>query len=269
MMWLLAALYHDLPEVGDVDKPKLVFFFDEAHLLFDDASKALLDQIEQVVRLIRSKGVGVFFVTQSPKDVPATCSASSGIGCSTRCARSRRTTRRRCRAAARTFPEDDVLRHRGDADVARHRRGARHRARRRGVPTPPFATRLSRPRRAWGRSRRTRCRPTSGSRRGSRSTARRWIGKARARCWPAGWSGRRRPRLHPLRLGEDRQADQDDRVGGGWRGGGRSLELDRADDWTGGSAGIVRIAGSQAGVGDPTEPVVRAPPPAHSNASFT
>ncbi len=69
-MWLLADLFHDLPEVGDVDKPKLVFFFDEAHLLFHDASEAFLDQIAQTVRLIRSKGVGVFFVTQSPTDVP-------------------------------------------------------------------------------------------------------------------------------------------------------------------------------------------------------
>src|SRR5215207_8567002 len=70
LMWLLADLFHDLPEVGDIDKPKLVFFFDEAHLLFNDASKAFLDQIAQTVRLIRSKGVGVFFVTQSPTDVP-------------------------------------------------------------------------------------------------------------------------------------------------------------------------------------------------------
>jgi DNA helicase HerA-like ATPase len=70
LMWLLADLFHDLPEVGDADKPKLVFFFDEAHLLFDDASKAFLDAIAQTVRLIRSKGVGVFFVTQSPTDVP-------------------------------------------------------------------------------------------------------------------------------------------------------------------------------------------------------
>ena len=70
LMWLLADLFHDLPEVGDVDKPKLVFFFDEAHLLFRDASKAFLETIAQTVRLIRSKGVGVFFVTQSPTDVP-------------------------------------------------------------------------------------------------------------------------------------------------------------------------------------------------------
>ncbi|HWJ65231.1 MAG TPA: helicase HerA-like domain-containing protein [Nocardioides sp.] len=70
LMWLLADLFHDLPEVGDVDRPKLVFFFDEAHLLFKDASKPFLEQIAQTVRLIRSKGVGVFFVTQSPTDVP-------------------------------------------------------------------------------------------------------------------------------------------------------------------------------------------------------
>ncbi len=70
LLWLLAELYERLPEVGDRDKPKLVFFFDEAHLLFTDAPKVLLDRIEQVVRLIRSKGVGVFFVTQNPLDVP-------------------------------------------------------------------------------------------------------------------------------------------------------------------------------------------------------
>ena len=70
LLWLLSELFEKLPEVGDLDKPKLVFFFDEAHLLFDDAPKALLDKIEQVVRLIRSKGVGVYFVTQNPLDVP-------------------------------------------------------------------------------------------------------------------------------------------------------------------------------------------------------
>ncbi|MGE0354207.1 MAG: helicase HerA-like domain-containing protein [Gemmatimonadales bacterium] len=70
MMWLLAELYHNLPEAGDLPRPRLVFFFDEAHLLFNDASKAFLDQVEQVVRLIRSKGVGVYFVTQTPRDVP-------------------------------------------------------------------------------------------------------------------------------------------------------------------------------------------------------
>ena len=72
LLWLLSELYERLPEVGDPDKPRLVFFFDEAHLLFTDAPKQLLDKIEQVVRLIRSKGVGVYFVTQNPLDVPET-----------------------------------------------------------------------------------------------------------------------------------------------------------------------------------------------------
>ncbi|WP_268606272.1 helicase HerA-like domain-containing protein, partial [Escherichia coli] len=72
LLWLLADLYEKLPEVGDVDQPKLVFFFDEAHLLFNDAPPALLTKIEQVVRLVRSKGVGVYFVTQNPLDIPDT-----------------------------------------------------------------------------------------------------------------------------------------------------------------------------------------------------
>ena len=70
LLWLLSELYEQMPEVGDLDKPRLVFFFDEAHLLFDDAPKALLDKVQQVVRLIRSKGVGVYFITQSPLDIP-------------------------------------------------------------------------------------------------------------------------------------------------------------------------------------------------------
>ena len=78
LLWLLSELFEELPEAGDLDKPKLVFFFDEAHLLFNDAPKALLEKIEQVVRLIRSKGVGVYFVTQSPLDVPDSVLAQIG-----------------------------------------------------------------------------------------------------------------------------------------------------------------------------------------------
>jgi uncharacterized protein len=70
LLWLLAELFEELPEVGDPEQPRLVFFFDEAHLLFDDAPKVLVDKVEQVVRLIRSKGVGVYFVTQNPLDIP-------------------------------------------------------------------------------------------------------------------------------------------------------------------------------------------------------
>ena len=78
LLWMLSELFETLPEVGDLDKPKLVFFFDEAHLLFNDAPKALLERIEQVVRLVRCKGVGVYFVTQNPLDIPDTVLAQLG-----------------------------------------------------------------------------------------------------------------------------------------------------------------------------------------------
>jgi DNA helicase HerA-like ATPase len=78
LLWLLSELFEDLPEIGDPEKPRLVFFFDEAHLLFRDAPRALLEKVEQVVRLIRSKGVGVFFVTQNPADIPETVLAQLG-----------------------------------------------------------------------------------------------------------------------------------------------------------------------------------------------
>ena len=78
LLWLLSELFEQLPEIGDPDKPKLVFFFDEAHLLFDDAPGALLDKVEQVVRLIRSKGVGIYFITQNPTDIPEKIAAQLG-----------------------------------------------------------------------------------------------------------------------------------------------------------------------------------------------
>ena len=70
LLWMLNSLYEELPEVGDLERPKFIFFFDEAHLLFDDAPEVLLEKIEQIVRLIRSKGVGVYFITQNPLDLP-------------------------------------------------------------------------------------------------------------------------------------------------------------------------------------------------------
>ncbi|MEG0911051.1 MAG: helicase HerA-like domain-containing protein [Ruthenibacterium sp.] len=78
LLWMLSDLYEMLPEAGDLDKPKMVFFFDEAHLLFNDAPKALLDKVEQVVRLIRSKGIGVYFITQQPSDIPDTVLSQLG-----------------------------------------------------------------------------------------------------------------------------------------------------------------------------------------------
>lgn len=78
MLWMMSELFENLPEVGDLDRPKMVFFFDEAHLLFNDASKILLSKIEQMVKLIRSKGVGIYFITQSPKDIPDSVLAQLG-----------------------------------------------------------------------------------------------------------------------------------------------------------------------------------------------
>src|SRR5262249_38842117 len=105
MMWMLARLYNTLPEVGDLDKPKLVFFFDEAHLLFKDASKAFLAQVEQVVRLVRSKGVGIFFVTQSPKDVPADILGQLGNRVQHALRAFTADDQKALAAAARTFPK--------------------------------------------------------------------------------------------------------------------------------------------------------------------
>lgn len=112
LLWLLSELFEELPEIGDPEKPILVFFFDEAHLLFDDAPRALLDRIEQVVRLIRSKGVGVFFCTQSPLDVPD--SVSRQLGNRVQHALRAYTPRERkaVKAAAETFranPDFDTL----------------------------------------------------------------------------------------------------------------------------------------------------------------
>jgi len=104
LMWLLAELFQELPEVGDPDKPRLVFFFDEAHLLFTGASKEFLQQVVQTVRLIRSKGVGVFFVTQSPKDVPADVLAQLGNRVQHALRAFTPDDAKALRAAARTFP---------------------------------------------------------------------------------------------------------------------------------------------------------------------
>jgi hypothetical protein len=142
MLWMLATLYHDLPEIGDVDKPKLVFFFDEAHLIFDDASEGLLDQIEQVVRLIRSKGVGVFFITQSPKDVPATVLGQLGHRVQHALRAFTPDDEKALKAAARTFPKTKFY----DVQATLTSLGIGEALvtvlSPSGVPTSPFATRM-------------------------------------------------------------------------------------------------------------------------------
>ncbi|RBP66261.1 hypothetical protein DFO66_103205 [Brevibacterium sanguinis] len=107
LMWLLADLFQDLPEVGDADKPSLVFFFDEAHLLFADASKAFLQSVTQTVRLIRSKGVGVFFVTQTPGDVPDDVLAQLGSRIQHQLRAHTPNDAKALKATVQTFPKSD------------------------------------------------------------------------------------------------------------------------------------------------------------------
>jgi DNA helicase HerA-like ATPase len=142
MMWMLAELYHNLPEAGDLPKPKLVFFFDEAHLLFEDAPKAFLDQIDQVIRLIRSKGVGVYFVTQTPKDVPEGVLAQLGNRIQHALRAHTPDDDTALKATVRTFPKtsfydlEETLTSLGIGEAVVTVLNAR------GVPTPVVATRL-------------------------------------------------------------------------------------------------------------------------------
>ncbi|GAB7109477.1 DUF853 family protein [Streptomyces phaeofaciens JCM 4814] len=144
LMWLLADLFHDLPEIGDADRPKLVFFFDEAHLLFHDASKAFLDSITQTVRLIRSKGVGVFFVTQTPKDVPGDVLAQLGNRVQHALRAFTPDDQKALKATVKTFPHspydlEELLTGLGTGEAVVTVLSER------GAPTPVAATRLRAP----------------------------------------------------------------------------------------------------------------------------
>jgi hypothetical protein len=142
MLWMLARLYNSLPEVGDVAKPKLVFFFDEAHLLFTGASKPIVAQVEQTVRLIRSKGVGVFFVTQSPKDIPANVLGQLGQRVQHALRAFTPDDEKALKAAARTFPKtkfydvQETLTTIGIGEALVTVLGES------GAPTPPFICRV-------------------------------------------------------------------------------------------------------------------------------
>ncbi len=142
MLWMLAQLYEGLPEVGDLPKPKLCFFFDEAHLLFDDASDALMDQIERTARLIRSKGVGVYFVTQVPGDVPSSVLAQLGNRVQHALRAFTPEDADALRKAARTFPTTEFY----DVEKTLTSLGTGEALvtvlSPRGIPTPLAATRL-------------------------------------------------------------------------------------------------------------------------------
>ncbi|MFD9716733.1 helicase HerA-like domain-containing protein [Streptomyces sp. NPDC059076] len=149
LMWLLADLFHDLPEVGDAEKPKLVFFLDEAHLLFTGASKAFLESITQTVRLIRSKGVGVFLVTQTPKDVPSDVLAQLGNRVQHALRAFTPEDAKALKATVRTFPKspydlEEVLTGLGTGEAVITVLSDR------GAPTPVAATRLRAPRSLMG-----------------------------------------------------------------------------------------------------------------------
>jgi DNA helicase HerA-like ATPase len=146
LMWLLGQFYYDLPEAGDLDKPKLVFFFDEAHLLFDDASSALVEHIEQVARLIRSKGIGVFFITQTAKDVSNDVLAQLGNRFQHAVRAFTPKDAKDLRATASTFPKTDFY----DVEETMTSMGIGEALvtvlDARGVPTPVAVTRIAPPR---------------------------------------------------------------------------------------------------------------------------
>ena len=183
-MWLLAELFEALPEAGDLPKPKLAFFFDEAHLLFTGATDAFVAVVDRTVRLIRSKGVGVFFVTQTPKDVPGDVLGQLG---------------NRVQHALRAFTPDDAKALRRPCRRSRGRTSTTSRScctslgigeaavtvlDERGVPTPVVHTRLAAPRPAWGPP--TTSPPPPRRRRCGRATARAWRASRLARCSPLG-----------------------------------------------------------------------------------
>jgi len=145
MLWMLAQLYESLPEAGDLPKPKLCFFFDEAHLLFDDASEALMDQVERTARLIRSKGVGIYFVTQAPTDVPSSVLAQLGNRVQHALRAFTPDDADALRKTARTFPMTDFY----DVEETITSLGTGEALvtvlTPRGVPTPLAATRLLAP----------------------------------------------------------------------------------------------------------------------------
>jgi DNA helicase HerA-like ATPase len=124
LLWLLSELFESLPEAGDLEKPKLVFFFDEAHLLFSDAPPSLIEKVEQVVRLIRSKGVGVYFVTQNPADIPEKFLAQLGNRVQHALRAYTPQEQKGVKAAASSFPGKSQTQNREGHYRARRRRGS-------------------------------------------------------------------------------------------------------------------------------------------------
>ena len=186
LMWLVAELFEALPEAGDLPKPKLVVFLDEAHLLFDDATDAFLDALARTVRLIRSKGVGVFFVTQQPTDVSEEVLAQLGLRIQHALRAFTPSDAKKLRATVSTYPRSDLY----DVETLLTSVGTGEAAvtllSEKGVPTPVVHTRMLGPSSSMD--------PFPGARRGGEGVAavgevrrRRPTPRARARSSPAGW----------------------------------------------------------------------------------
>ena len=184
LMWLVAELFEALPEAGDLPKPKLVVFLDEAHLLFDDATDAFLDALARTVRLIRSKGVGVFFVTQQPTDVSEEVLAQLGLRIQHALRAFTPSDAKKLQRRSSTYPRSDLYDVEDAADLGRHRRGGGHAAVGEGRADAGRPHPDARPASSMD--------PAAGStprrrgRRCGRSTARATTPRARARSSPAG-----------------------------------------------------------------------------------
>ena len=219
LMWLLAELFETLPEAGDLPKPKLVFFFDEAHLLFDDATEAFLDAVAQTVRLIRSRAWACSSSPRRPRTCRATCSASSATACSTRCAPSPPRTPRRSRPPSRPSPRWSSTTSRSCCPRWGSARPRSPSCRSRGCRRPSCT-------RAWWRRAPGWPPPTTSPRspppRRCASTPRAWSARARTSCSPHAWSARASPRP-PSRRPPDPADGARARSAAPWRAGAEAL----------------------------------------------
>ena len=224
LMWLVAELFESLPEVGDRDKPKLVFFLDEAHLLFEGSSKAFVESVVQTVRLIRSKGVGVFFVTQTPKDIPADVLGQLGNRIQHALRAFTPDDEKALRATVRTYPKSDVY----DLEQLLTQLGTGEAAvtilSESGVPTPVVHTRMRPPLSRMGLPTTSTVRPRRA--RSSRSTdASRQPERTRAARGPARPA---RPRREAVRADAPSEGSRDS----GLEGRGRDRRLPEVLEWS-------------------------------------
>ena len=193
LLWLMSELWEELPEVGDADKPKLVFFFDEAHLLFRDAPKELVSRVEQVVRLIRSKGVGIYFVTQSPADVPEIVLSQLGNRFQHALRAYTPTDQKAVRAAAQSFRANagvDVAKEIQELGVGEALVSTLDA---KGAPTPVARTKVRPPNSQVGPILLAARQQMMAANKAGAAYSKRSIAKARTKSWAAAHKKRRKP----------------------------------------------------------------------------